>query len=352
MSLSGPHPRLFSETPCFGTRSSAVLLLSRTRNADLVVPHFSKKLDGLRSHIMRAPIRGVSSAAMQRLSAWLVGTTSAAFLVLIVFVLGSSSAAPGDDVHYFQASVVGNGQAFTDFGEDRKQPGQITASGVDGTEFVQCRWEVRAVAKSVGAGPLITRAKAGRARGVSDVSVLGYGIQNGVLGEYPLCSERQGKTTFVTNDGRGPVASKSGRGEFLHKAFFRIYGGDLLVNPPEDASPPGCLHTAHGGLEFADGASYDEARVPRGAFNPRSDRSYKKTFGSPIISLGRDHATSDPNSAHTFSAFSGIRLEIKAISERRFNKRVKKFQHIPVGLPGSGITEYHDPPPPAPRVIR
>lgn len=303
------------------------------------------------AHITCVHSRGVRSAAMQRLSAWLVGTTSAAFLVLSAFVLGSSSAAPGDDVHYFQARVVGNGSATTDFGEDRKQPGQITASGVDGVESVQWRWEVRAVAKSVGAGPLITRARAGRASAVLDASVLGYGIQNGVLGEYPLCGERQGKTTFVSNDGRGPVASKSGPGEFLHKAFFGIRGGELLVDPPGDASTAGCIHIAHG-LKFADGASNDEARVPRGAFNPRSDRSYEKTFISPFISLGRDHATSDPNSAHTFVAFSGIKLEIKVISERRFNKRVKKFQRIPVGLPGSGITEYHDPPPPAPRVIR
>ena len=266
---------------------------------------------------------------------------------MIVFVPGSSSAAPGDDAHYFEASVVGVGAHGADFGEDRKQPGQTTASGVDGAEALGWRWEVQAVAKSVGAGPLITRAKAGQVSGVFDGSVLGYGIQMGVLSEYPLCGDLQGRTTYVTNDGQGPVASKSGRGEFLHNASFRIYGGELIVQPPITSSY-GCIHSSHES-GYIDGA---RARVPRGAFNPRSDRSYEKVFRSPAINLGRDHATSDPNSAHTFFAFGKIRLEINAISERRFNKRVKKFQRIPVGIPDSGTTEYHDPPPSASRVTR
>jgi hypothetical protein len=82
--------------------------------------------------------------------------------------------------------------------------------------------------------------------------------------------------------------------------------------------------------------------VPRGAFNPRFDRSYSETY-TDAASVDRSHSSSDPNSAHTFAGNSRVELQIKAISERRFDRLVNKYQHVPVGL-GSGETEYHDPP--------
>lgn len=41
-------------------------------------------------------------------------------------------------------------------------------------------------------------------------------------------------------------------------------------------------------------------------------------------------------------------VQVKAISERRFDRLVKKYQHVPVGL--SGETEYRDPSPTSSRI--
>ena len=269
---------------------------------------------------------------------------SGAALLLLAFALDSAVAAPGGDTHHFTMRVIGSGSASADFGEDRKQPGLTTASGVDGKESASWRWEVRAVAWSVGAGPLVTRAHVERARGVLTASVLSYGIQMGVLGEELLCQDRQGTTTFLSDDGRGRAARKSGSGEFVHDGFVRIREGGLDVDSPE-LSPFSCFHGSpefgHG-LQFVSRTRQDETPVPRGAFNPRFDRSYSETY-TDSASEDRSHS-GDPNSAHTFAGNSKVELQIKAISERRFDRLLNKYQHVPVGL-GSGETEYHEPPP-------
>jgi hypothetical protein len=277
---------------------------------------------------------------MRRPSTRLAGMAGA-LLALVAFT-GSTQANPGDDVHFFEASVESRGSAFADFGEERKRPGQITASGVDGVEALSWRWEVRAVAASVGAGPLVTRAKAGRSRAVLTTSIVSYGIQNGKLGETQLCDQNAGTTTFLSNDGAGRPAKKSGPGEFVHSAYFRLYGGELSTSPPGGSSHS-CFHNpTEGGGKFVEGVREDDARVRRGAFNPRSDRSYERVYPS-TSSLDLSHG-GDPNSAHTFDFTSRLKVTFEAISKRRFNKLVRKYQNIPVNLPGSGETEYHDPP--------
>lgn len=281
---------------------------------------------------------------MRRPSALPAGTAGLAFLVFIASAMGSTAAGPGGDVHYFEARAVSSGSTTADYGEDRKRPGQITASGVDGKESLEWRWEVRAVAFSTGAGPLLTRAKTGRARAVLTISIVSYGIQMGILGEERLCEQDAGTTTYLSNDGEGGTPQKSGLGDFVHDAGFRLYGGELGIYPPRGLSPHACVHSAtgDGGLKFVEGVGGDGAPVPRGAFNPRSDRSYEHTFRSSV-NLDRSHY-GDPNAAHTFTGQTRLEVEFDAISERRFDKLVKKYQHIPINLPEPGETEYHDPP--------
>jgi hypothetical protein len=280
---------------------------------------------------------------MRRPRALLAGTAGAACLVLIASVAGGSAATPNDDVHYFEAFALGSGSAVADYGEDRKMPGQITASGVDGKESLHWRWEVRAVARSTGAGPLLTRASAGRMRAVLQVSIVSYGIQMGVLGEEQLC-DFNGTSTFLSTDGENPIAKKSGPGELVHSVGFRLSGGELIVTAPA-GSGHGCIHGTEGDgeLNFVEGSGYDDARVPRGAFNPRSDSSFERTYRSGPISLDRSHY-GDPNAVHTFNAESRLEVKFEAISERRFNKLVRKYQHIPVHGRGEGEVAYYEPP--------
>jgi hypothetical protein len=265
-------------------------------------------------------------------------------LVLISSAVGGAAATPGGDVHYFEARAVSSGSTTADYGEDRKQPGQITASGVDGKESLEWRWEVRAVASSTGAGPLVTRARTGRARNVLTVSIVSYGIQMGILGEERLCEQDAGTTTYLSNDGEGAAPRKSGLGDFVHDAGFSLYGGELGASPPRGLAPHACVHSAtgDGGLKFVEGAGGDAAPVPRGAFNPRSDRSFERTYRSSV-DLDRSHY-GDPNAAHTFVGQTQLEVEIDAISERRFDKLVRKYQHIPINVPEPSESEYHEPP--------
>ena len=202
------------------------------------------------------------------------------------------------------------------------------------------------MAKSVGAGPLITRARVARGRTVLTVSVVSYSILMGVLKADPVCADLAGRTTFLSNDGRGRTARKSGSGEYLDRGFFRVSSGGLDVDAPPFLAARSCLHgspdSSHD-LQFVWGTRSDQARVPRGAFNPRFDRTYRETYVD-AASKDRSHG-GDPNSAHTFVGNSKVELQIQAISARRFNRLVKKYQRVPVGL-GNGETAYHDPPPP------
>ena len=288
--------------------------------------------------------------AMAHRSSVVAVTTCATFLVLMIIAFGGAAAEPGGDAHYFTARVVGTGSTTADFGEERKLPASGAAgSGVDGKESLSWRWEVQAVAKSVGAGPLITRAHVERARAVLSVSVVSWGRQMFVVTDTPLCADRQGKTTLVSNDGRGRTARKSGFGEYIHgRGGFRVADGGLDADGPQFTTPTACFHGSPLGhdLRFEWGTSSNEARVPRGAFNPRFDRSYRETY-TDSASKDRSHG-GDPNSAHTFTGNSKVELQIDAISARRFNRLVNKYQHVPIGLPGSGETTYHEPPPPSP----
>ena len=106
----------------------------------------------------------------------------------------------------------------------------------------------------------------------------------------------------------------------------------------------GCIHGTEGdaALKFVEGAGYDDAPVPRGAFNPRSDRSFERTYRSGPFSLDRSHY-GDPNAAHTFNAQSRLEVKVEAISERRFDKLVRKYQNIPVHRAGGGEAVYPTP---------
>ena len=285
---------------------------------------------------------------MRRPSALLAGTAGLAFLVFIASAMGGTASTPGGDVHYFEARAVSTGSTTAELGEDRKRPGRIIAppSGVDGQESLEWRWEVRAVASSTGAGPLVTRARTGRARNVLTVSIVSYGIQMGILGEERLCEQDAGTTTYLSNDGEGAAPRKSGLGDFVPSAGFSLYGGELGASPPRGLAPHACVHSAtgDGGLKFVEGAGGDAAPVPRGAFNPRADRSFERTYRSSV-NLDRSHY-GDPNAAHTFTGQAQLSrwrsMRSRSVASTSSSGSTRTFRSPPRG--SSGETEYHDPP--------
>ena len=251
-----------------------------------------------------------------------------------------ASAAPNADVHFFEARVVSAGTAFVDYGTDGRDPSITTGSGVDGAESMGWRWETRAVAKAVGNGPLVGTAEITRERAFLDASVVSWSVQMSHYSEDPLCDDLQGKTTFVEDDGVGRPPSKSGPGEFVRPQdhghgtlpTFQLAGGNLAVSGFGFVATFYCFHGPSGhGLLYVQRVRGKQAQIPRGEFNPRSDRSYQHTF-TDSAQLGREHSsTSDPNSAHTFQGSSRLIVEIDAISERRYRRLGRKFRETDRG---------------------
>ncbi len=246
-------------------------------------------------------------------------------MTLATALLCSMAASASADVHYFKAHITGTGSATADYGRDGKDPNLTTAAGVDGKETIRWRWEVRAVAKSVGNGPLLATAEVARQRAILEASVVSYSVQMGVYHDDSLCERKEGRTTFFSSDGS---SQKSARGDYRrHPLSIAIRGFGLAVALPwyEDyTSLFSCFHAISGhGLKFTAGARGNQAPVPRGAFNPRSDRSYRHTYRDSSF-LGRSHS-GDPNSAHTFKGKSKLSVRISSIAKWRYRRLGGKY---------------------------
>ena len=83
------------------------------------------------------------------------------------------------------------------------------------------------------------------------------------------------------------------------------------VDQPFFGSLGGCHVGAHG-MTLYDGASPAVTRVPRGAFNPRRDRSFERTW-TQQIALDRGH---EPGPPHVFSATGELTIRLKRVSAR------------------------------------
>jgi hypothetical protein len=83
------------------------------------------------------------------------------------------------------------------------------------------------------------------------------------------------------------------------------------VDQPFSDRLGGCHVGAHG-MTLYDGATPAATRVPRGAFNPRRARSFKRTW-TQLINLDRGHESGPP---HTFYASGGLTISLKRISAR------------------------------------
>lgn len=244
----------------------------------------------------------------------------------------AATGAPGADVHYFQVRVVGTGTAYANFGNEGKDPNLITGSGVDGIESRGWRWEVLAVARSRGNGPLVAQAETARERMFLNATVVLWGVQMGAYADDPLCPRHYGLSRVTSSDGRGSQPGIGSRGEYMRSpTTVAIRGGALVVESPRFATNFVCFHGIAGhGVKFAEGAHGRQAVLPAGAFTPRSDRFYHQTFVRPRFSLDPDHE-GDPNSAHTFQAQSQIELTVEAVSQRRYRRLGNRYHNEPPG---------------------
>jgi hypothetical protein len=272
------------------------------------------------------------------------GFLAAAVLLALTSVGGAQAAQgePGGDMHYFEATVVVSGHAEVDYGEDRFTAKSNT-SGVDGKASVKWTWEVRAAAFSEGGGGLVTRAIGARGRSSEKGSVISWGKGLKEVGETELCEDLgyYAKVT-LTDDGRG---IRHAKGDFVPDGSFGIRNGAVHAKGPYYL-PGLCFHgsVVEHNFPYPEYVRGDQAPVPRGAFNPRSDRGFERDYPPTRVSHDRSQG-SDPNSAHDYSAESRYSVEIDSISERRFDKLVRKYQHLPA-RDGEQVREIHTTPSP------
>jgi hypothetical protein len=198
-----------------------------------------------------------------------------ALLVLALAFPSSAAAEPQWRVH-----AEASGSYILNYGDER--------DAIDGQSDGVWAWEMRAVA----AGPDIDTGTAIFRMEVEESS-------NIVLVDgSPSCRPpATGSVGWVRDSRVGLNLERARRGFQVDHPFF-----DLLA---------GCHAGAHG-MSLYDGASPVETRIPRGAFNPRIDRTFEHTW-TQQIALDGTHESGPP---HTFSASGGLTISVRRISAR------------------------------------
>lgn len=247
----------------------------------------------------------------------------------IVAALAPAVGSGDIDKHFFKVKLVSSGSVTTDYGNDRHQAGG-TYIGVDGQESDSWSWEVLAVAKSVGSGPLVSTAGIFRSREDLSSNLVDYTIDmDGSILETTICPAVSHQT-LTTDDKRGQATRHA---DWVGQpAPVTVAGGALKGGPgPSFTGFAGCIHRFdEHGLGFLGGASGDDAPVPRGTFNPRSDRSFTHTFPT-IVNEGRDHDLSNLNQLHTSAGSGRLKVKIKAIDKEQYLKRGRGYHDTPRG---------------------
>lgn len=270
---------------------------------------------------------------------------------LVVGLIGvpataAATAAAAEQPRYFVVTLSATGDWAADYGDEGRAPGVVTASGVDGTATTSWSWEIRAVARSIRGGPVTTLRSIMRARYDGRWSLVSFGVQQGVYSETPLCTSKlhPGGRGVPGDPSRGsfgtthPPAGLRGRGAWvgMFNPEVRIGGGSVTVEVDTAAflglGNFGCYHAvdSHGGA-FFDEVVPKEALVPRGAFNPRFDRTYRETFVRQLGRPPRHDVVNDINQLHTTSGTSRLVVDVRSVTERAARQRAAKYREVPPG---------------------
>lgn len=267
------------------------------------------------------------------------GVSLAAALTMAVSVAPASTAGapgPGQDAHYFRMKAKASGEYSADFANDRLMPGQTTASGVDGVETGSWSWSIRAVGRSVGDGPLRSAAAEFRGIGKHSAEIISYGIQMGQLSETQLCEGvNEPPSHSVTSWEREPSGVGPANWIYSPNTAIRYGSGGFAVGYPPHFSLVGyCFHGIPPGLSLHSFIVPTDTPVPRGGFEPRSDRSFSASWSDSVNDI--DYA--DGSAVHTETGSSELKITVKAISKRKATKKRDKYRDPD---PRDGIYNYY-----------
>ena len=200
---------------------------------------------------------------------------------LLALALAFPSASPGTAEPHWRVHVTASGSYAVDYGAE--------SDAVDGQAGGSWEWELKAVASGFGVD--------------TDSAIFRMSVQESssiaVPGGAPYCRPPEGdEVPWVRDPLVGLYFSSRARGFQVDHPY-----GELLA---------GCHVGAHG-MTLYDGATPADTRIPRGAFRPRRDGSFERSW-TQQIALDRSH---DPGQdTHAFTASGTIAIEVRRISAR------------------------------------
>jgi hypothetical protein len=223
--------------------------------------------------------------------------------LLLVMATPAAAARPREPL--WRVTAVASGGYSVDYGQDRPSP----SSGVDGHGTGTWSWRMKALA----AGYDIDTSIAAFRMDVTEQSdIVLYTFQQNQVQETPYCRPPAARPVAWVRDPSVGLFLSPSRGFQLDHGF-----GDRLA---------GCHVGAHG-MGLYDGVLPTDTPIPRGAFRPRRDRSFKDTW-TQEISLDRTHE-SDPSSAHTFQAEGTITISVRRLSPESARVLRARLRRIP-----------------------
>jgi hypothetical protein len=223
--------------------------------------------------------------------------------LLLVMATPAAAARPHEPL--WRVTAVASGGYSVDYGQDRPSP----SSGVDGRGTGTWSWRMKALA----AGYDIDTSIAAFRMDVTEQSdIVLYTFQQNQVQDTPYCRPPAARPVAWVRDPSVGLFLSPRRGFQLDHGF-----GDRLA---------GCHVGAHG-MGLYDGVLPTDTPIPRGAFRPRRDRSFKDTW-TQEISLDRTHE-SDPSSAHTFQAEGTITISVRRLSPESARVLRARLRRIP-----------------------
>jgi hypothetical protein len=237
--------------------------------------------------------------------------------VVAVLLIDTASAAGGQQ-RFFSITATGSGQFTQDFGEDRHKP-DTRGFGTDGKTTVSWQWTIKSVGRLNGDSVNVAAAEVRRRVNVQS-STIEYDNYTGSLREEPWC--RDSSFGIATDDGSYLLQNEADRGSWVRLPNARASSIDsssfttTLPSVPDTCA----FHEVPEGLDFYDYANVD---IARGAFNPKFDASYSKSFQDSANEL---HDQCCPQTTHTFQGSSTLQVNAKKIPERRAERRQKSYR--------------------------
>lgn len=240
---------------------------------------------------------------------------------------GAGTSGPGADRHYFRIHITSTGTSAIDYGRDRERAGNDDV-GVDGKITTTWEWQIRAVGESVGDRNL--HSTEANFRGSSQNAYDEFVSWDNIGGPHttPLCTGDAPGYSYTRHPGDNGGSDPTPDPDWVGNHFLRVdqtNRGLKIDLSRYEFLVRTCYHGLAEGLLFSDGVKPNDARIPRGGFNPRSDPEFSHAYPSGVDPEAQAPHGGDPHQIHTSAGASGLTVSIESVTEKKADKLDSKF---------------------------